>query len=126
MFASITVVCDVQNIRIMQLIASPGSPLSMPSCLLLLLVLLLLHRLLGSKSFAEDEAIFKEVHRRLINKEDLPEFEPVQLSLQDLLAEGRRLVAEQDAVMSAKLSEEYMRGTKRSGKPVPSLLGLMG
>jgi hypothetical protein len=92
----------------------------------LLLLPLLLAPPPGSKSFNADEANFKEVHRRLINKEGLPEFEPVQLTLQDLLAEGRRLVAEQDAVNSAKLSEEYMRGAKRTGKPVPSILGLMG
>jgi hypothetical protein len=46
--------------------------------------------------------------------------------LQDMLAEGRRLVAEQDAVNQAKLSEEYMRGASRSGKAAPSILGLMG
>lgn len=44
-----------------------------------------------------------------------------------LLAEGRRLVAEQDAVNSAKLSEEYMRGVKESkGRKMQSILGLQG
>ncbi|WIA19725.1 hypothetical protein OEZ85_005651 [Tetradesmus obliquus] len=80
----------------------------------------------GSSSLDAEDANFKEVNRRLINKEGLPVFEPVAITVQDLLAEGRRLVAEQDAVNAAKLSEEYMRGVKRDGKPRPSLLGLMG
>lgn len=74
-----------------------------------------------------DQANFKEVHRRLIKREGLPVFEPVPITLDMLLAEGRRLVAEQDAVNSAKLSEEYMRGVKASkGRKMQSILGLMG
>jgi hypothetical protein len=92
---------------------------------LLQTLLLLLHHA-GSTSLDAEDANFKEVNRRLINKEGLPEFEPVAVTLQDLLAEGRRLVAEQDAVNNAKLSEEYMRGAKRDGKMMPSILGLMG
>ncbi len=81
----------------------------------------------SGSSFDSEDADFKEVHRRLINKEGLPEFEPVPLSLDMLLAEGRRLVAEQDAVNSAKLSEEYMRGVKESkGRKMQSILGLQG
>lgn len=81
----------------------------------------------GTTSFDSNEANYKEVHRRLINREGLPEFEPVPISLASLLAEGRRLVAEQDAVNSAKLSEEYMRGVKSGmGKRLPSILGLQG
>lgn len=81
----------------------------------------------AGSSFESADANFKEVHRRLINKEGLPEFEPVPLTLDLLTSEGRRLVAEQDAVNSAKLSEEYMRGVKpRKGRRMPSLLGLQG
>eukprot|EP00878_Enallax_costatus_P019250 GHUV01020305.1.p1 GENE.GHUV01020305.1~~GHUV01020305.1.p1 ORF type:complete len:358 (+),score=81.86 GHUV01020305.1:442-1515(+) len=81
----------------------------------------------SGSSFDAEDADFKEVHRRLINKEGLPEFEPVPLTLDLLLAEGRRLVAEQDAVNNAKFSEEYMRGVKTSkGKKLPSILGLQG
>jgi hypothetical protein len=40
--------------------------------------------------------------------QDLPEFEPIPLRLADLVAEGERLVREQDAVNASKLGEEYM------------------
>jgi len=50
----------------------------------------------------------KEVNRRLLQQKNLPEFEPVPLSLASLVAEGMRLVAEQDLVNNTKLGEEYM------------------
>lgn len=53
----------------------------------------------------------------------MPTFEPVDLHVDDLLKEGRRLVAEQDAVMRLKLSDEYMKNTGKKGR---SLIGLSG
>lgn len=58
----------------------------------------------------------KEVNSRLISQRDLPEFEPVPLCLADLVAEGMRLVAEQELVNTTKLGEEYMvRGGGKGG-----------
>jgi hypothetical protein len=48
------------------------------------------------------------MNRRLLTQKDLPEFEPVPLTLAMLVAEGLRLVQEQDLVNSTKLGEEYM------------------
>lgn len=56
-------------------------------------------------------------------REGLPTFEPVNLHVEDLLKEGQRLVAEQDAVNRLKLSDEYMKNTGKKGR---SLVGLSG
>lgn len=50
----------------------------------------------------------KEMNRRLMQQKNLPEFEPVPLSLASLVSEGMRLVAEQELVNTTKLGEEYM------------------
>ncbi|CAK0780317.1 hypothetical protein CVIRNUC_005010 [Coccomyxa viridis] len=71
-----------------------------------------------------DGAAMQELSRRLINREGLPTFEPVDLHVEDLLKEGRRLVAEQDAVNRLKLSDEYMKNTGKKGGR--SLVGLQG
>lgn len=55
-------------------------------------------------------------------REDLPKFEPVDLTVKTLLEEGRRLANEQQQVMNFKLSEDYMKKTG-SG---PSLIGMSG
>ena len=52
---------------------------------------------------------------RRLRREGLPTFAPVELVLEDLLAEGRRLAQEQEHVNRMKLSEEYMRDTKHAG-----------
>jgi hypothetical protein len=48
------------------------------------------------------------MNRRLLTQKDLPEFEPVPLTLAMLVAEGMRLVKEQELVNTSKLGEEYM------------------
>ena len=48
------------------------------------------------------------MNRRLLSQQDLPEFEPVPLTLAMLVAEGMRLVQEQQMVNNTKLGEEYM------------------
>ena len=53
----------------------------------------------------------------------LPSFEPVDITLDLLLAEGHRLAGEQAAVNTLKLSEEYMHDTGGGGS---SLVGLKG
>jgi hypothetical protein len=50
----------------------------------------------------------KEVNKRLLAQKNLPEFEPVPLTLASLVAEGMRLVTQQDLVNTNKLGEEYM------------------
>lgn len=50
---------------------------------------------------------------RLLRREGLPTFEPVELELESLLAEGRRLAQEQENVNRHKLSEEYMANSKQ-------------
>lgn len=52
----------------------------------------------------------------------MPKFEKVDMRLEDLLQEGRRLAAEQDAIRSLRLSDEYLKKMK-TGK---SLIGLQG
>lgn len=56
------------------------------------------------------------------DRDDLPKFEPIDLTVETLLSEGHRLANEQQQVMNFKLSEDYMKKTG-SG---PSLIGLSG
>lgn len=55
------------------------------------------------------EANMNELCRRLVLKEDLPTFGKLALTLDDLLAEGRRLQREQDFVNSQNLAKEYLK-----------------
>ena len=55
-------------------------------------------------------------------RQGLPTFEKVDMRLEDLLQEGRRLAAEQDAIRSLRLSDEYLKKMK----PGKSLIGLQG
>jgi SpoVK/Ycf46/Vps4 family AAA+-type ATPase len=64
----------------------------------------------GAPLEVADEARVKEVNKRLLAQKNLPEFEPVPLTLASLVAEGMRLVTQQDLVNTNKLGEEYMRG----------------
>lgn len=73
----------------------------------------------------DENANLKDLGHRLLAKEELPSFEPVQLSLQALANEGARLAREQQFVNDYKLSEEYMRDSKRS-MGGGGLLGLQG
>ncbi len=63
-----------------------------------------------------------ELGTRLLSKEGLPEFKPLQLTVDALLKEGARLVHEQEMVNSVKLAPEYMK----MGKKGRSIIGLMG
>ena len=72
---------------------------------------------------SDENENLKDLGRRLLRQEDLPQFEPVDLSLDMLLKEGRRLVMEQDMVMNMKLSEEYLTKGKKQYK---SIIGLSG
>ncbi|KAK9915318.1 hypothetical protein WJX75_007556 [Coccomyxa subellipsoidea] len=71
----------------------------------------------------DEDANMRELSRRLINQENLPSFEPVDLNLEDLMKEGHRLAEEQENVNRLKLSEEYMKDTGGGGV---SLVGLQG
>ncbi|KAF8055666.1 rca [Scenedesmus sp. PABB004] len=64
----------------------------------------------GAPLHAAGSGSISEVNRRLLSQQGVPEFEPAAISLDGLVAEGRRLVAEQELVNSSKLSEAYMRG----------------
>ena len=73
---------------------------------------------------SEENDNLKDLGRRLVRQEGLPKFEPVQLTLKDLLQEGERLVHEQEMVMKMKLSDEYMKKQKNLiGK---SIIGMTG
>lgn len=50
----------------------------------------------------------RELSRRLVTQEGLPEFETMALTMEPLLEEGRRLTYEQDMVNQTRLSLEYM------------------
>lgn len=53
-----------------------------------------------------------ELGHRLLNKTGLPEFEPMQLTLDMLVKEGQRLTYEQDMVNKVKLAPEYLKMQK--------------
>lgn len=73
--------------------------------------------------FVESNQNMIELGRRLLHKEGLPEFEPVDLTMFMLMEEGRRLQSEQDFVSSMRLSDEYMNKSKSPGR---SMIGLSG
>eukprot|EP01025_Chloroclados_australasicus_P041759 TRINITY_DN44542_c0_g1_i1.p1 TRINITY_DN44542_c0_g1~~TRINITY_DN44542_c0_g1_i1.p1 ORF type:complete len:452 (-),score=43.86 TRINITY_DN44542_c0_g1_i1:356-1711(-) len=75
------------------------------------------------KNLQDTEADLVELTRKLVKQEDLPKFEPLQLTLDMLIQEGDRLAREQELVNQQKLSVEYMN-IKNSGGP--SILGLQG
>ncbi|PSC73399.1 ribulose bisphosphate carboxylase oxygenase chloroplastic [Micractinium conductrix] len=72
---------------------------------------------------AEENENMKELGKRLLKQEDLPVFEPVDLTLEMLMAEGRRLVQEQEFVNSMRLSQEYLKPQRNIGR---SMIGLSG
>jgi hypothetical protein len=65
------------------------------------------------------EGNLKKISERLVKKRDLPQFEPMKLSLDMLMEEGDRLVYEQDMVNSLRLSDDYIIKQHGSG----SMLG---
>lgn len=71
---------------------------------------------------ADENANLKDLALRLVKKQDLPKFEPVQLHVPALLEEGRRLAYEQEMVNSFKLSQDYFKRNQATG----GLLGLQG
>ena len=67
----------------------------------------------------DTEANMKKLSQRLLKKDSLPMFKPVDITLEMLLEEGGRLAREQQLVNDLKLSAEYMKQQKGSG----SLIG---
>jgi len=57
---------------------------------------------------ATGDAAVKKIHTALLKGQG-PVFEPVTARLEDLLREGRRLVAEQELVNRSRLSEDYLK-----------------
>jgi hypothetical protein len=74
-------------------------------------------------SITDENENLKELGRRLVKQEDLPQFEPLQLTVDDLVVEGDRLVREQDNVNNFRLSNEYLKPQRKMGR---SILGLQG
>jgi hypothetical protein len=74
-------------------------------------------------TISDENENLKELGRRLVRQENLPEFEPVNLKVSDLVKEGARLIKEQDHVNSLKLSKEYLKEQKKIGR---SIIGLSG
>jgi hypothetical protein len=64
----------------------------------------------------------RKIGERLVSKDKLPEFEPVDLTLDSLVEEGDRLVYEQEMVNNMRLSDEYVKKQYGSG----SMLGFGG
>ena len=76
-------------------------------------------------SLTDENENLKDMGRRLLRKEDLPIFEPVDLTLEMLYKEGDRLVAEQEKLNSMRLSTEYLKHLRKS-KKAPSIIGMKG
>lgn len=72
---------------------------------------------------SDENENLQDLGRRLVRQEGLPTFEPVDLTLADLLKEGERLVYEQEMVNSMKLSDEYLKKQKKLNR---SMIGLSG
>lgn len=70
------------------------------------------------------DANMGELGKRLLKKTGLPEFKPVTLTLEMLVAEGERLEREQTMVNSHNLAKEYLKPQKKFGGR--SLIGLQG
>ncbi|MEW5311269.1 MAG: hypothetical protein WDW38_002999 [Sanguina aurantia] len=65
-----------------------------------------------------------ELSKRLVGRTGLPEFEPVQLTLDMLLTEGARLERESALVRESSLSKEYLKQSVH--KSTRKLIGLQG
>lgn len=74
-------------------------------------------------SISEENENLKELGRRLVNEDDLPVFEPLQLRVDDLIVEGDRLVREQDMINSVRLANEYLKPQRKMGR---SIIGMSG
>lgn len=74
-------------------------------------------------AISEANENLQELGRRLVRQENLPKFEPVELTLKMLMREGDRLVREQEMVMRLKLSDDYL---KKQRKMQRSMIGLTG
>lgn len=72
----------------------------------------------------DEDADMKDLGSRLLKKQDLPEFKPLQLTLDSLAKEGSRLAKEQQLVNDFCLSQEYMKDLKKSKSG--GLIGLKG
>lgn len=70
----------------------------------------------------EENENMAELGARLLSREGLPEFKPVQLDIEALLRQGARLVHEQEMVNTVKLAPKYLK----MGKKGRSIIGLMG
>jgi len=64
-----------------------------------------------------------EMSKRLVQGIDLPQFEPVRMTLDMLFAEGERLIAEQELVASTHLASEYLKSTGSGGPGLGISLG---
>lgn len=74
---------------------------------------------------SEENENLKDMGRRLIMKDNIPVFEPVDLTLEMLYKEGDRLVREQQMVNEMKLSVDYLKHLKND-KGGGSLIGMKG
>lgn len=59
-----------------------------------------------------------KISERLVRGKDLPQFEPVDLTLDMIMEEGDRLVYEQEMVNNTRLSDDYLRKQYGSGTMV--------
>lgn len=67
---------------------------------------------IGEHEMTDEDANMAALAKRLITKKDLPDFEPVEITTEMLLAEGHRLAMEQQRIKDIQLSKEYMKMQK--------------
>ncbi len=72
----------------------------------------------GTVDFTEESVDLSPLGKYLIDKNNLPDLEPVQLTVTDLLREGQRLATEQQRINDSKLSQEYLRFMKGDGTSI--------
>lgn len=68
-------------------------------------------------AISEENAGLAQLGARLAQGRDLPEFEPITLTVEGVLEEGRRLAREQELVMQGNLADSYWKHAKAAGGP---------
>eukprot|EP00210_Caulerpa_lentillifera_P001274 g1230.t1 len=76
---------------------------------------------IGNCEMTDEAANMTDLSKRLLSKKDLPDFHPVKITTNMLIAEGNRLAIEQERIKETQLSKEYMKMQKTFDGP--SMIG---